>query len=80
MEELLNQSLLGLYRHFKGGIYRVTAIATHTENDGKYVVYYKVDEPSQILVRPYDMFFSNINKHVNPDATQIERFKQIKEG
>ena len=30
---------LGLYRHFKGGMYRVLSTATHTENGGRLVIY-----------------------------------------
>lgn len=68
---------LGRYRHFKGGIYVVTAIAKHTENGLRYVVYHPEDNPSEVLVRPYNHFFSGINPYVNPGVEQTERFVKL---
>lgn len=43
------------YRHFKGGLYTVIAIATHTETMEEMVVY-KSDENGSVWVRPKSMF------------------------
>ena len=68
---------LGRYRHFKGGIYVVTAIAKHTENGLKYVVYHSEENPSEVWIRPYNHFFSGINPYKYPGAKQTERFVMI---
>lgn len=68
---------LGTYRHFKGGIFEVTAIAKHTENGLQYVVYHPKDKPDEVLVRPYNQFFSTINPYANPEVEQTERFVKL---
>lgn len=42
-------------RHYKGGIYRVLGIATHSETGEEHVVYYSVRDGKQ-WVRPRAMF------------------------
>ncbi len=43
------------YRHFKGGVYTVIAVATHTETMEEMVVY-RSDENGSVWVRPKSMF------------------------
>lgn len=45
----------GLYRHYKGGIYKVICIATHTENNDELVIY-KGKTKGRIWARPKPMF------------------------
>ena len=44
-----------LYRHFKGGLYRVCGFATHTET-GETMVIYEDVEWGKIWTRPIEMF------------------------
>ena len=69
------------YKHFKGGIYRVQAIANHTETGETLVVYRDMygdeDGERKFYARPYDMFTSNVDKDKYPDVTQEYRFELI---
>lgn len=60
---------LGVYRHFRGGQYRVIGIATHTESKDQYVVYY--DEDGRLWARPPGMF----QEYVPVDGQWVRRFE-----
>ena len=62
------------YRHFKGTIYKVIAIAKHTETDEDLVIYSCDDK---IWARPYDMFVSKVDKEKYPETNQIYRFEPV---
>lgn len=73
----------GTYRHFKGHIAEVIAIATHTETGEKLVVYKctlaneNSNHTSGIYARPLDMFLSEVDHDKYPDAAQKMRFELI---
>ena len=48
------------YRHFKGYIMEVLALAKHSETKEDIVVYKHIDD-DQVWVRPYDMFTSPVD-------------------
>lgn len=50
------------YRHFKGGEYKVLAIAKHSETEEDLVVYKALYAPYQTWVRPIEMFEEEVNK------------------
>lgn len=62
------------YKHFKGTIYTVIAIAKNSETLEDMVVYKHDDN---IWVRPYDMFISKVDKEKYPDVEQTYRFELI---
>ncbi len=66
---------LGLYRHFKGNMYVVVGVATHSETLETLVVYHREHDSGHTWVRPIDMFNSP-----SPDCHDIEepRFTFIK--
>lgn len=66
------------YRHFKGNIYEVIAVATHTETLDKFVIYKRVD-CERVFARPYEMFISKVDKVKYPEATQRYRFEKVTE-
>lgn len=66
------------YRHFKGNIYEVIAVATHTETLDKFVIYKRVD-CDDVFARPYEMFISEVDKVKYPEATQRYRFEKVTE-
>lgn len=51
---------LGKYRHYKGGLYMVEDIATHSENEEKMVVYRPLYGDQCLWVRPFDMFMEEV--------------------
>ena len=69
------------YKHFKGNLYEVVAIAydSETNNDiepRKLVVYKGLYEDGKIWVRDYDMFISKVDKNKYPEVLQEYRFEE----
>ena len=52
---------IGLYRHFKGNIYRVIGIATHTETGECLVLYKNAHHTGLTWARPLEMFMEKVN-------------------
>ena len=63
------------YKHFKGFIVKVIAIAKDTEDLHEVVVY---DHDGDIWARPYDMFISEVDHKKYPDVKQKYRFEEVK--
>ncbi len=62
------------YRHFKGNLYEVLAIAKHTETMEDMVVYKEVDG-EVTYARPLEMFVSKVDNEKYPDVLQVYRFE-----
>ncbi len=65
-----------IYRHFKGNLYEVLAIAMHTETNEDMVVY-KVADGDRTYVRPLDIFVSKVDREKYPDVIQEFRFELV---
>lgn len=63
----------GLYKHFKGSIYRVVGIAKHSETLEEHVIYISETNDSGYWVRPLAMFDS----YVERDGVRFKRFEFI---
>ncbi len=61
------------YKHYKGTIYQVLALAKHTETLEDLVVYQDTEHLEKIWVRPKAMFEEEIEK----DGQIIKRFQPI---
>lgn len=65
----------GIYRHFKGNMYRVIGMAKHSETLEEMVVYEALYENklSKIWIRPASMFFEEVIR----DGKKMKRFTYI---
>ncbi len=63
-----------VYRHFKGNIYRIIAIASHSETGELLVIYKRDDEEERAYARPLDMFMSEVDKKKYPHVREKYRF------
>ena len=66
----------GIYRHFKGGLYKVLCTALHTETQETLVIY-QSQETNKIFARPYDMFMSEVDRVKYPNAPQKYRLELV---
>lgn len=63
----------GIYRHYKGNLYEVLAVAKHSETLEDMVVYKALYGEGLVWVRPLLMFEEEIIK----DSKNIKRFELI---
>ena len=64
-------------RHFKGGLYTIDRLATHSETGESYVVYYSCAHPHKAYVRPEEMFCSEVDRVKYPAVEQKYRFEKV---
>ena len=73
---MMEVKIKGIYKHFKGDYYILEDIATHSETDEEYVVYRPLyGDTNRLYVRPYDMFFSEVDSEKYPYVEQTYRFE-----
>jgi len=60
----------GRYKHYKGNMYDVYEIATHSEDESKLVVYRPCYGERALWVRPLDMFTETVER----DGKEVLRF------
>ncbi len=65
---------VGLYRHYKGGLYQVLGTATHSETEDPYVVYAPL-ESNRLWIRPLGMFTETVTvgDYCGPRFVAVER-------
>lgn len=51
----------GIYRHFKGRLYRVVSTALHSETEEPHVVYFADD--GSLWIRPVSMFCEQVDRN-----------------
>ena len=67
----------GIYRHFKGNMYKVLCVAKHTETGELFVTYQALYGNYEYFVRPYDMFCSKVDNEKYPEVNQVYRFELV---
>jgi|WetSurSiteA1Bulk_404760.scaffolds.fasta_scaffold722032_1 uncharacterized protein len=62
-----------LYRHFKGGIYRIIATGKHSETDEAMVCYRSEYNPNSVWFRPLSMWFDEVEY----EGKKVTRFTKV---
>lgn len=68
-----------IYKHFKGNLYKILAVAVHTESEERLVVYQSVENPERVFARPLEMFMSDIDRFRYPLIRAKYRFTLVSE-
>ena len=63
----------GIYRHYKGNLYQVIEVATHSETQEQLVVYRTLYGDYSMWVRPLEMF----GELIQVDGQEVPRFTFI---
>jgi hypothetical protein len=64
-----------LYKHYKGGLYRVIGEAQHSETEEELTIYMSV-KTGLLWARPTRMFYDLVNL---PDGRVVNRFREMDE-
>lgn len=65
----------GIYRHFKGNMYELCDVVTHSETLEKMVLYRALYGEKQLWVRPIEMW----NQTVEHEGKIVKRFEFVEE-
>lgn len=64
-----------IYKHYKGDLYLVEDVGYHSETGEKMIIYRSLYEEGKIWIRPYDMFFDEVNKNGQKYRFELQEIK-----
>ncbi len=67
------------YRHFKGTVYEVIAVARHSETMEELVIYRDTGKEDAVFARPMTMFMSGVDRMKYPGIAAEYRFTRVDE-
>ncbi len=68
----------GVYRHYTGDYYLVEDIAINSETLEKMVVYRALYGDNKLWVRPYDMFFEEVEGKSQKHRFELQSIKSLR--
>lgn len=75
MEEI---KIKGIYKHYKGDLYIVEDIATHSETLEKFIVYRALYGDNELWIRPISLFMEEVNKNGQKYRFELQNIKSSK--
>jgi len=66
----------GIYRHYKGNMYKALYVALHTETEEPLAIYQALYGDEKIWARPLEMFLDEV---ILSDGSVVPRFELVEE-
>jgi len=64
-----------IYKHYKGDLYLVEDVGYHSETGERMIIYRSLYDEGKLWIRPYDMFFDEVNKNGQKYRFELQEIK-----
>ncbi|MGL4772998.1 MAG: DUF1653 domain-containing protein [Clostridium sp.] len=72
----IENSIGKIFRHFKGDLYLIEGVCTHSETGEKMVLYRALYGDCGLYVRPFEMFLEEVPENKENPTGQKYRFEE----